>query len=86
MRRLLAPTLAGLMLAAFAASPVLAVKPEPFCPTAFESGSVGELAALLTGYATYDQVAALDGNGGTILCWLHVPGVGYNILDDGGPR
>jgi hypothetical protein len=86
MRRLLAPAMAGLVIAAFAVSPVLAVKPDPFCPTAFDAGSVDELATLLTGFLTHDQVAALDKNGNDTLCWLHIPGVGYNILDDGSPR
>lgn len=75
---------AGLLIAG--ASPALATKPSPFCPAAFTAGSVEELADILTGFATIDQVRSSDHNANDELCWLHLPGVGYQVLDDGGPR
>jgi hypothetical protein len=65
---------------------VAAAKPQPFCPTAFTAASVETLADLLTGFATLDQVRAFDTNGDDTLCYLRIPGVGYQILDDGTPR
>jgi hypothetical protein len=68
------------------ASPALAAKPSPFCPTAFTAGSVEQLADILTGFATIDQIRSSDHNANDELCWLHISGVGYQVLDDGGPR
>jgi hypothetical protein len=87
-RRTRALAAAGVLAASLAlsASPALAVTPDPFCPTAFTAGTDEALADLLAGFATLTDVQSLDRNGNDQICWLHIPGVGYNILDDGTPR
>jgi len=87
MRRILASTVSGLLLvAALGVSPAFAAKPDPFCPAAFTSGSDEALAIILTGFFTLEQVQSWDTNHNDTLCWYHVVGVGYQVLDDGTPR
>jgi hypothetical protein len=69
---------------AVTASPALAAKPASFCPAHFTSGSVEQLADILTGFATVDQIRTNDRNGDDQLCWFHITGIGYQVIDDVG--
>jgi hypothetical protein len=77
---------APLIAALIGVQPALAARPQPFCPTPFTAGSVGTLAEILSGFLTFAQVRAFDKDSNGSLCWLHIPGVGYVILDDATPR
>jgi len=76
----------SMLIATLGVQPALASRRDPFCPSAFDSGSVATLAGYLIGFYTEDQVKAFDRNDNDQLCWLHIVGVGWQILDDGTPR